>query len=95
MKPAVPERIAPIAKPIAAVPDSRIPGEREDDDPDDGDRRVLAGQVGRGAFADGGGDLLHARVAGIGGEHGLDRPDRVDDAQHAARNDEIERKHSG
>ncbi len=35
-----------------------------DDDADDGDRRVLAAQVGRGAFLDRGGDFDHALVAG-------------------------------
>ena len=95
MKPARPERIAPMAKPNAAVAESRYQASDEDDDADDGDGRVLAGQIGGGALADGAGDLLHAGVAGIGGEHGLDRPDGVDDAQHAAGDDEIKRKHSG
>ena len=71
----------------------QAPGEHEDHDADDGDRRILARQVGGGALADGAGNLLHAGVAGVGGEHGLDGPDRVDDAQHAARDHEIKRKH--
>ena len=93
MKPAEPERIAPIAKPIAAVSGEQPPGEREDDHADDRDRRVLARQVGGRALADGAGNLLHAGIAGVGGKHGLDGPDRVDDAEHTARDDEIERKH--
>ena len=93
MKPAVPDRIAPIAKPNAAKAESRYQASDEDDDPDDGDRRVLAGEIGGRAFADGGGNLLHAGIAGIGGEHGLDGPYRVDDAENAARDNEIERKH--
>ncbi len=70
------------------------PGEQEDHHADDGDGRILPRQVGGGAFADGGGDLLHARVARIGSKHGLDRPHGVDDAEHAAGNREIERYHS-
>ena len=50
------------------------PGEDEDDGADHGDRRILAVEVGLGAFADGAGDFLHARVAGVSGHH---RPDRV------------------
>ena len=69
------------------------PGDDEDDDADDGDGRVLAGEIGGGALADGGGNLLHAGVAGIGREHRLDRPGGIDDAQHAADDDEIQRKH--
>ena len=37
----------------------------EDRDAGDGDGRVLARQVGLRAFLDGGGDLLHARRAGV------------------------------
>ena len=48
----------------------RIDAENDQDDhADDADRRVLAVQVGAGAFLHGGGDLLHAGVAGVGGEH--------------------------
>ena len=81
-----------MAKPMAAVTGKQPPGDDEDHDADNGDGRVLAGQVGRRAFADGAGNLLHAGVAGVGGQHGLDRPYRVDDTEHAAGDDEIKRK---
>ena len=80
MKPAAPERIAPISEAEGGGRRKQQPGDDEDDDADDGDRRVLARQVGGGAFADGAGDLLHAGIAGIGGEHRLDGPDGIDDA---------------
>ena len=40
----------------------------QDHHADDGDGGVLAVQVGAGAFLHGGGDLLHAGGAGVGGE---------------------------
>ncbi len=78
MKPAAPESTAPIRKPIAAVADRSKPGEHENDDADDGDGRVLAGQIGLRALTDVAGDFLHAGVALVGGEHRLRRPDGID-----------------
>ena len=93
MKPAVPESIAPMAKPIAAVTESSHQARTKTTTPTMAMVVYWRRQIGGGAFADGAGNLLHAGVAGIGGEHGLDRPHRVDDAEHAARDDEIKRKH--
>ena len=55
-----------------------------DDDPDDGDRRVLALQVGAGAFLDRGRHFDHARVAGGHAEHLAAGDDPVEDGDHAA-----------
>ena len=63
------------------------PGEDEDDGADHGDGRVLAVEVGLRAFADGAGDLLHARVAGVSGHHRSDRVRRIGERQHAASDD--------
>ena len=50
--------------------------------------RVLAVEVGAGAFLHGGGDFLHAGVAGVGGQH-LPRGDQaVDQRQQAAGDDD-------
>ena len=62
--------------------------DQEDDRAGDGDGGVLPAQVGAGAFLDRRGDLLHAGVARIGGQHRADRPDAVDDRQQAADDDE-------
>lgn len=43
--------------------------QREDDDADNGDGRVLTAQIGLRAFSDRGRDFLHAGIAGIGAEH--------------------------
>ena len=67
MKPAAPDSTAPIRKPIADLPcRGRRPASDEDHDADDGDGRVLALEIGLRAFLDRGGDLLHARIAGVG-----------------------------
>ena len=79
MKPAMPESTAPIRKPMATSGPSRRPGEHEDDGADDGDGRVLAVEIGLRAFADGGGNLLHLRVAGVCAHHLVDGDDRVED----------------
>ena len=60
----------------------------QDDHADDADGGVLAVQVGPGAFLHGGGDLLHAGRAGVGGEH-LRRGDQaVDQRQQTADDDQ-------
>ena len=51
---------------------------------DDADGAVLAVQVGLRAGLDGGGDLLHARVAGGQGQDGAACGDAIDDGDHAA-----------
>ena len=67
----------------------QISKDEEDDDADDADRGVLAGEIGLRAFLDGGGDLLHARRAGVGGEHGLGRPDAIGDRERSASDDQV------
>src|SRR6185312_14043933 len=62
-------------------------------DADDADRRVLALEIGLRAFAHGGGNLLHARVAGVGRQHRANRPDRVEDREHAAGDDQPQSIH--
>ena len=49
--------------------------------------RVLAVEIGLRAFADGAGDLLHARVAGVGLHHRSDRVRRIGEREHAASDD--------
>ena len=80
MKPAEPERMAPIRKPNAAVAESRNQAMMKTTMPTMAIVVYWRRQIGHRAFADGGGDLLHAAVAGIGGQYRLDRPDGVDDA---------------
>jgi hypothetical protein len=79
MKPAAPDSTAPIRKPIAAVMESSHQAEQQHDHADDGDGGVLARQIGLRAFADGGGDFLHACVALIGCKNRSCRPDGVKD----------------
>ena len=69
MKPAAPDRMAPMAKPIAHQPAEEIADDQEDHDADDADRRVLALEIGLRALAHRGGDLLHPCAAGIGLHH--------------------------
>ena len=66
----------------------QISKDDKDDHADDADRRVLAGEIGLGAFLDGGSDLLHARRPGVRGENSLGRHDAVGDRERAASNDE-------
>ncbi len=70
--------------------DAEQEGEQEEDgDADNGDGGVLAGEIGLGAFLDGGGDFLHARRAGIGGENRFRGYESVDNGERSAGNDEI------
>ena len=61
--------------------------QREDHDADDADRHVLALQIGLRAFAHGGRDFLHARIAGIRLQDRCRRPDGVNDRKHSAEHD--------
>ena len=83
MKPAAPDRIAPIRKPIATVHESSSPSADEHDDADGGDGRVLPPQIGLRAFRDRAGNLLHARGAGVRRHQALDRVDAVDDGKQS------------
>ena len=74
-------------------PAEEIADDQEDDDADDGDRRILPLQIGLRALADGRGDFLHFLAAGIGREHRARGPDRVNDGQNAAQNDEPQGLH--
>ena len=65
-------------------------GEDEDHDADDADGGVLAAEIGRGAFAHGGRDLLHAGGAGVGGEQAAGGDDAVDDRQKTGHDDQPE-----
>ena len=62
----------------------------EDHHADDGDRGVLAREIGLRPFLDGGGDLLHARGAGVGSENGPGRPDAIGDGERPASDNEKE-----
>ena len=74
MKPAAPDSTAPIAKPTATSHAEEVGREREDHDADDADRGVLALEIGLRAFAHGGRDLLHPRIAGIRFHHRMPSP---------------------
>ena len=57
---------------------------------------VLAVEIGAGAFLDGGGDLLHARGAGVGGQHLFAGDHAVDQRQQPAGDDhELGQLHPG
>ncbi len=88
MKPAAPDRIAPIAKPIATVQREQEAERDEHDDADAGDGHVLPAQIGLRAFGDRAGDLLHARGAGVRRHDAADRIDAVDDRQQSAENNQ-------
>jgi hypothetical protein len=77
MKPQAPESTAPTTKPTAVVPSRKNADEHRQHHADDGDGLVLARQVGRRAGLDGGGNLLHAGVAGVLGKNPAPGPDSV------------------
>ena len=58
--------------------------QREDHDADHADRGVLALEIGLRAFAHGGRDFLHPRIAGVGFHHRRRRPDGVNDGKRSA-----------
>ena len=60
-------------------PAEQQPDDDEDHGTSDGDRRILAGEIGLRAFLDGGGNLLHARRAGVGGHHRPHRKGAIDE----------------
>ena len=66
-------------------PGEQPPGESKDDDADDGDRGVLAREIGLRTLADRGGDFLHARVALIGREDRARCPARVGEGKQPAK----------
>ena len=67
----------------------QISEDEKDDDADNGDCGVLAREVSSSAFLDRRRDFLHARGAGICGEHGARGDNPVNDGENAASNDEI------
>ena len=83
-KPVAPDRTAPSTKPAARQRAEEHKDNRCDDDADDGDRHVLAAQIGRGALLDRRGDLDHASVAGRGAEHLLAGENAVKQRHEAA-----------
>ena len=87
--------MAPTAKPPAVCPVEREAEHDEQHDADDGDRRVLAIEVGRGACLDGRGDFLHARVAGGLLDDPADREHAVQHGEHAGADREPKRDISG
>jgi hypothetical protein len=66
------------------VPAKHVPEDGEDDDSDDGDRCVLAVEIGAGAFLHRGRNLLHARGPGIGSQDLPAGHPSVQQGQHAA-----------
>ena len=84
MKPAAPDRIAPMQEGDRRQRPQENADDDGDDDADDGDRRVLALEVGCGAFLDGCGDLDHALVARRHGEHLAAGDNPVEHGEHAA-----------
>ncbi len=86
MKPATPDRTAPITKPIV----ENRSEEKEDDDghdnADDGDGGVLTLQIGLRAFLNGAGDFLHFFVAGASAENLSAGDDAVDDGKQSQQN---------
>ena len=88
MKPAAPERIAPIAKPIATVQESRSPRMMKTTTPTPAMVVYCRLQIGLRAFADRARDLLHALGAGVRRHDAPDRVDAVDDRQQSTQNDQ-------
>ena len=63
-KPVTPDSNAPSTKPAADSRPEEQEHDRGDDHADDGDRHILAAQIGDRAFLDRTGDFDHALVAG-------------------------------
>ena len=61
----------------------------QNDDADDTDRGVLAVEVGAGALLHGGGNLLHARGAGVGGQYLLAGDQTVEQRQQTTGDDHV------
>ena len=83
-KPVAPDSSAPMHEGGGRKPAEEQEDEDGDDDADDGDRRILAAQIGRGAFLDRAGDFDHARIAGRGAEHLLAGENAVKQRDDAA-----------
>ena len=93
MKPAAPDRTAPIRKPIATICPEKPEERDEEHDADDGDRQILALEIGLRAFGDRAGDLLHARGAGVALHDVGVGPDAVGDRQSAKDDDQQQGGH--
>jgi hypothetical protein len=83
-KPAAPDSTAPIRKPAAEYGPIRKNSATQHDDADDGDRGVLALQVGLRPFLNGGGDLLHPGVARRGAQQRQRLEHAVQHGKHPA-----------
>ena len=88
MKPAAPERTAPIRKPMATGSPSSQKIRTKSTTPDDGDGDVLAPEVSLRALGDRRGDLLHPLVARIAAIHVRDRPGAIGDRKKTAQNNQ-------
>ena len=84
MKPAAPDRTAPIGEADGDADAEQIGEEDEQHDADDPDRGVLPPQIGLRAFGDRGCDLLHALGACVALHHIADGPEAIDDRQKTA-----------
>ena len=84
MKPAAPDRIAPIGKTNRDQPAEQKTANHENNDADDRDRGVLPPEIGLCALAHRRGYFLHFCVAGIGAHDRAGRPNGVDQGEHAA-----------
>jgi len=83
MKPARPDSTAPTAKTTGGSPVERHAEHHEQHHADEADGGVLPVQVRLRAGLDGGGNLLHARVAGWLRHDPAHGHEAVDDGQHA------------
>ncbi len=75
-------------KPHCDQPAEEVADDQEDHEADDANGRVLALEIGLRAFTHGGGNLLHPGIARVRLQHGLNRPDRIDNRQQAANDDQ-------
>ncbi len=88
MKPAAPERMRADEEADRDADAEEIGDDHKEHDADDGDRHVLAAQIGLRALGDRAGDLLHALGAGVPLHHVVDGPEAIGDRQEAAQDDQ-------
>ena len=88
MKPAAPDRTAPIRKPSATFQTEQQADHDEDHDTDGADRGVLPLEIGLRALRDRACDLLHARTSRIPGHDRFHRDDAVSDGDEASQDDQ-------